>query len=461
MEKISEKIVFLGFDKQSFTNFTMEIYYSFSLLIVVATIFSFLNKQWLKLPSTIGIMVIAIFFSVLLVGFGDKILSEELLNSMRSLPKSVDFNEILMGALLNFLLFAGGIHIKISDLREHRGAIGIFATFSVVMTAFLVAFSLYFLTDWFGSQIPFINCLLFGALIAPTDPIAVLGVLKEANVSKSLQTKVAGESLFNDGTAIVLFAVVLQIATGERHEVTFGNITWFFVQEFFGGLIVGLVLGIMTEKLIKKTKDYKIAVMATLSIVMGGYMLCHELHVSAPLAMVAAGLYVGNMKFSKTEVAEELKDYLHKFWEVTDEIFNAILFLFIGLQVIVISDLQQYWKAGAVAIIVVLISRFLSILLPAKLIRFKKKIDNHTIKVLTWGGIRGGVSIALALSIPDGVEHKEAIVAITYFVVVFSIIVQGLTIGTVADKNAKIKISRPTNVIANNQKEISETNQEF
>ena len=456
MEKISEKIVFLDFDKQSFTNFTMEIYYSFSLLIVVATLFSFLNKQWLKLPSTIGIMVIAIFFSVLLVSFGDRILSEELLNSMRDLPKSVDFNEILMGALLNFLLFAGGIHIKMSDLREHRGAIGIFATFSVVITAFLVAFSLYFLTEWFGSQIPFINCLLFGALIAPTDPIAVLGVLKEANVSKSLQTKVAGESLFNDGTAIVLFAVVLQIATGERSEVTFGNITWFFMQEFFGGLIVGLVLGIITEKLIKKTKDYKIAVMATLSIVMGGYMLCHELHVSAPLAMVAAGLYIGNMRFSKTEVAEELKDYLHKFWEVTDEIFNAVLFLFIGLQVIVISDLQQYWKAGAVAIIVVLISRFLS-----KLIRFKKKIDNHTIKVLTWGGIRGGVSIALALSIPDSVEHKEAIVAITYFVVVFSIIVQGLTIGTVADKNTKIKIPRPTNVIANNQKEISETNQEF
>lgn len=414
----------------------MELYYSFSLLIVVATLFAYINHQWLKLPSTIGIMIIAIFFSIFLVTFGEQILSDKILDILRSLPKSVDFNEILMGVLLNFLLFAGGVHINVADLKEYKRSIGIFATLSVVITAFLVATGLYYLTHFVGGDLSFVHCLLFGALIAPTDPIAVLGVLKEAKVEKALQIRVAGESLFNDGTAIVLFIVVLQIATGSSDELSVLGISWFFIREFFGGLIVGFVLGILAKKLICKTYDYKIAVMGTLSVVMGGYILSKSLHVSAPLAMVAAGLYIGNLNFSKAENKEQLKDYLHKFWEIIDEIFNAILFLFIGLQIIVINDLQQYWRAGAIAIALVLFSRFMSILLPSKLTRLRKKIDNHTIKVLTWGGIRGGVSIALALSIPNEVSSKEAIVAITYIVVVFSIVVQGLTIGSVANKGA-------------------------
>lgn len=243
----------------------------------------------------------------------------------------------------------------------------------------------------------------------------------------------------------------MQIATGSDSDISFFNITWFFIQEFFGGILVGLLLGILAKKVIKITSDYKIAVMSTLSIVMGGYVLCRGLHVSAPLAMVSAGLFIGNLKFSKAKNSEELTDYLHKFWEVIDEIFNAILFLFIGLEVIIITDLQQYWKAGFVAIIVVLLARFLSIYIPSKAIRYKNPIDNHTIKVLTWGGIRGGVSIALALSIPATIASKEAIVAITYFVVVFSIVVQGLTIGSVANKK-KLKIPRPIRV--NHQDEV-------
>lgn len=420
----------------------MELYYSFSLLIVVATIFAYVNHQWLKLPSTIGIMVVAIFFSIFLVTFGEQFLSPTILNFLKSLPKSVDFKEVLMGVLLNFLLFAGGIHINVADLKEYRRSIGVFATLSVLITAFLVAIALYNLTDLVGGNISFLHCLLFGALIAPTDPIAVLGVLKEAKVDKSLQIRVAGESLFNDGTAIVLFVVVLQMATGSSEEVSFLGITWFFIREFFGGLLVGVALGMLAKKLICKTYDYKIAVMGTLSVVMGGYVLSKTLHVSAPLAMVAAGLYIGNLKFPKAENKEQLKDYLGKFWEIIDEILNAVLFLFIGLQIIVINDIQQYWRAGLLAIVVVLFSRFISILLPSKLTRLSKKIDNHTIKVLTWGGIRGGVSIALALSIPEEVNSKEAIVAITYIVVIFSIIVQGLTIGSVADKNKSLKQTR-------------------
>lgn len=415
----------------------MDIYYSFSLLIVVATLFAFINKKWLKLPSTIGIMVVAILFSIIIVGFGDKLFSKNLLDFLKSLPEQVDFAEVLMGGILNFLLFAGGIHIKLSDLKEDRGAISIFATLSVVMTALFIGVSLTYITEWMHMPIPFVYCLLFGSLIAPTDPIAVLGVLKEANVSKSLQTKFAGEALFNDGTAIVLFVIVLQVATGENANLSFASVTLFFMKEFFGGLLLGIGLGYLAAKIIKITQDYKIAVMSTLSIVMGGYLLCKQLHVSAPLAMVAAGLFIGNMKFDESENEAELKDYLHKFWEVIDEILNAILFMFIGLQVIIFTNLSQYWVFGAISIGVVLTSRYLSILLPAKMIRFKKKMDNHTIKVLTWGGLRGGVSIALALSIPHTIPHKEGIVSITYFVVIFSIIVQGLTIGKVADPNRK------------------------
>lgn len=421
----------------------MEIYYSFSLLIVVATLFSYLNNRWLKLPSTIGIMVIAIFFSVLIVSFGESILSNKFLTMLKEIATEVDFKEVLMGAMLNFLLFASGIHIKLADLKDHRRAISFFATISVVMTAFFSALAIYYVSGWINLQIPFIECLIFGALIAPTDPIAALSVLKEANVSKSLRANVAGESLFNDGTSIVLFMMVVQIALGKDGDITVLGTIWLFIHEFFGGLIVGFLLGLAAKKLILKTNDYKIAVMSTLSIVMGGYILSKSLHVSAPLAMVSAGLFIGNMRFTQKEKSKELRDYLGKFWEITDDILNAILFLFIGLQVIVIPDLKNYWQMGLVAVIVVLVARFLSIFIPAKTIKFRKKIDNHMIKVLTWGGIRGGVSIALALSIPNEIEFKDAIVAITYFVVVFSIIVQGLTIGAVADDNTRIKIKIP------------------
>lgn len=421
----------------------MEIYYSFSILIVVATLFSYLNNRWLKLPSTIGIMVIAIFFSVIIVTLGENILSHKILTLFKELATEVDFKEVLMGAMLNFLLFASGIHIKISDLRDHRRAISFFATFSVVMTAFFTATAIYYITAWMEMPIPYIECLVFGALIAPTDPIAALSAMKNANVSRSLQANVAGESLFNDGTSIVLFMVVVQIAIGKDVDITVLGTTWLFIQEFFGGLLVGFLLGIMAKKIILRTNDYKITVMATLSIVMGGYILCRSLHVSAPLAMVSAGLFIGNVRFPKSQESKELRDYLGKFWEITDDILNAILFLFIGLQVIVINDLQRYWQMGLVAIVVVLISRFLSIFIPAKTIKFKNKIDNHMIKVLTWGGIRGGVSIALALSIPNEIQFKDALVATTYFVVVFSIIVQGLSIGMVADGQHKVKLKIP------------------
>lgn len=415
----------------------MEIYYSFSILIVIATIFSYINKVYLKLPATIGVMIIAMIFSVFMVMFGTIVFSPKIVNGLRSLVENLDFTQILMGAMLNFLLFAGGIHINISDLREQKAPIAIFSTVSVIISSLLVGCLIFYILPLINIQMPFIYCLLFGTLIAPTDPIAVLGVLKEAKVSKELETKVAGESLFNDGIAVVMFAIVLQMTTSTQTNLTLMSVSWLLVKEAGGGILLGLGLGMLGAKYMRKADDYKIAVMVTLSVVMGGYLIAHSLHFSGPLTMVCAGLLIGNIKQHGTE-KPIVQDYLHKFWELLDEILNAILFLFIGFELLIIPNLDKYFVAGGIAILIVLFARYVSIFVPSKIVPFKKKFTNHTIKVLTWGGIRGGVSIALALSIPEN-QYKYKIVAITYIVVVFSIIVQGLTIGKLAKKGAKFE----------------------
>ncbi len=408
----------------------MELYYSFSILIVLASFFAYLNLRFLKLPSAIGIMVIAMFSSVLLVTFG-KFFPETLTEFSRLLT-GVDFTEVLMGAMLNFLLFAGAVHINIGDLREQKLPVMLFSTVSVIISTFAVGLILYYVLPLLGFEIPLLYCLLFGALISPTDPVAVLSILKEAKVPKSLETKVAGESLFNDGVAVVVFAVILKLASGDSFDITFGNISWLLLKEAGGGFLLGALLGFTASKAIKSVNDYIVSVLITLSVVMGGYLIAHAMHISGPLTMVAAGIIIGNYG-KRTAMSDETKDYLNKFWELIDEIMNAVLFLFIGFELLLIPNILDYWLVGVVSIVVVLASRFLSIWIPTFLIRFRQKFSRGTIKVLVWGGLRGGVSIALALSSGDS-EYRSLLIAITYFVVVFSIVVQGLTVGKVAGK---------------------------
>ena len=408
----------------------MELYYSFSVLIVLASFFAYLNLRYLKLPSTIGIMIIAMITSILLVITGN--IFPKTFNHFSTLLQDVDFTEVLMGAMLNFLLFAGAIHINLKDLTEQRGPIIIFSTVSVIISTFAVGGMLYFIAPLVHLQIPFIFCLLFGSLISPTDPIAVLGVLKEAKVRKSLETKVAGESLFNDGVAVVVFAVILQLAQGSEINTSFFNISWLLIKEALGGFLLGTLLGIGASNAMRKIDDYKVSVLITLSVVMGGYLIAHSMHISGPLTMVAAGIVIGNYG-KNTAMSATTKDYLNKFWELIDEILNAILFLFIGFELLIIQNLTSYTIIGLICIVIVLISRFISIYIPVLLIPFKNKFSNGTIKVLVWGGLRGGVSIALVLSMDEG-PYKAILVAVTYFVVVFSIIVQGLTVGKVAAK---------------------------
>ena len=408
----------------------MELYYSFSVLIVLASVFAYINHRVLKLPSTIGIMVIAIIVSVTLVVSGDLFLPKTTTN-LTELIHSFNFTEVLMGAMLNFLLFAGGIHINIKDLREQFGPVLMFSTVGVIISTFAVAIGVYYLLPYVGISMPFIYCLVFGALISPTDPVAVLSVLKQAKVSNALKTKIAGESLFNDGMAVVVFTVVLQLAIGKEIALNVESIGLLLLKEAGGGWLLGVLLGYSASRAMRVVDDYIISVLITLSVVMGGYLIAHELHISAPLAMVAAGLFMGN--FSESfKMKSETQDYLIKFWELIDEIMNAVLFLFIGFELLLIKDLNDYLLASGICIMIVLAARWIAIFVPTKFMSLRYRFSPQTVKVLVWGGIRGGVSIALALSIPQN-EYNKIIISITYCVVVFSIVVQGLTIRKVAN----------------------------
>jgi len=415
----------------------MELYYTFSILIVLASFFAYLNLRFLKLPGTIGIMIIAMLVSV-----GIRLLGASYFPATTKhffeLIKEFDFNEILMGAMLNFLLFAGALHVNMSDLKEQKVPIMIYSTVSVVLSALIISMLLFYIAPVLGIKIPYIFCLVFGTLISPTDPIVVLGVLKQAKVPKRIETKIVGESLFNDGVAVVMFAVVLKMATDPTFDMTFGSIAWLFAKEGIGGLLLGAVLGYTASRVMKKIDDYKVSVLITLSIVMGGFLIAQSLHVSSPLAMVVAGLIIGNYG-KKVAMSEVTKDYLGKFWELIDEILNAILFLFIGFELLLLPDLNKQLLTGFVAIFIVLFARIASIVLPWKffdIFKFfgiKSAYNKGSLMVLVWGGIRGGVSIALVLSMPEG-EYKNLLLEVTYIVVLFSIVVQGLTVGKLAKR---------------------------
>lgn len=424
----------MAFLQKSDEELSMDLYYSLSTMIVIASLFAYINLRFLKLPSTIGIMFIALVVSIIARVFGDQ-LFPKMTENLNNLISGIDFTEILMGGMLNFLLFAGAIHVRFADLKEQRVPVLIFSTISVIISTFIIGFLLYWISPLLHLEIPLLYCLLFGALISPTDPIAVLGILKKADVRKSLETKITGESLFNDGVAVVLFVVILQLTQTPNIDINIGQISFLLAKEVFGGLALGMVLGYSASKAMKAIDDYIVSVLITLSVVMGGYMIAHATHISSPLAMVAAGLFIGNFG-ERTAMSPLTKEYLSKFWELLDEILNAILFLFIGLELLIIKDLNDYWVVSLFAIGIVLLARFVSIWVPSLVVPFKPKLSRGTLIMLVWGGLRGGVSIALAISVTNPV-YKELILEMTYFVVVFSIFVQGLTIGKVSKRVLK------------------------
>ncbi|MHC4321315.1 MAG: cation:proton antiporter [Planctomycetota bacterium] len=405
-----------------------------ALLLSLAAIFSYINFRFIKLPTTIGVMLIAMLLSVSLVIL-DHFGFEGIQNRATAVLECIDFNKALMHGMLSFLLFSGALHVNLEDLARHKWIISILATFGVVTSTFIVGGSAWIVFSLIGIKLPFIYCLLFGSLIAPTDPIAVIGILKKAGVPKSLETKITGESLFNDGVAVVVFLVIMGIVAG-GHDVTANHIILLFTEEAIGGMVFGFAIGWLAYLMLKSVDNYQVEVLLTLALVMGGYALAHTIHVSGPIAMVVAGIFIGN-RGRLFAMSEKTREHLDSFWELMDEILNAVLFLLIGLEVLVLAIKGSYLIAGLAMIPVVLLARFISVGLPVTFMRRIRDFSPDAVKIMTWGGLRGGISVALALSIPSGPE-REVLLTVTYIIVVFSILVQGLTIERlVASKEVK------------------------
>ncbi len=407
----------------------MELLHLFSGLIVIAAVFAYINFRYLKLPNAIGLMLVSLCFSLLVLAtsYFFPAVKVEVTEKLAD----INFSELLLEGMLSFMLFAGAIHIKYADLKTEKLSIMLLSTISVVISTFVVGFSAYYLLNFFGLEVSLINSLLFGALISPTDPIAVLSILKSAGVPKSLETKIAGESLFNDGVAVVIFIILLNLAKPGA-EISVQSISLLFAQEAIGGLILGGIIGWIGYRLIASIDHYQVEVLITLAVVMGGYSLAQLIHVSGPLAMVVAGLITGNhgKDFGMSATTAE---YVDKFWELIDEILNALLFVLIGLELVVMESNGTILTVALIMIVIVLLTRFISVLIPSFFIRLKGEMNNKTLLLLTWGGLRGGISIALALSLPNEM-NKEVWVTTTYAIVCFSILVQGMTIGKLAKR---------------------------
>lgn len=411
----------------------IDFYNILSLLIVFTAVFSYINHRFLKLPSTIGIMIISLLTSLGMVIIGS--FYPSLLKHGANVVRSIDFETVLMRIMLSFLLFAGAMHVNIKKLKKEIISIISFSTIGVLISTACIGTMMYFLFVIFSAKIPFVYCLLFGALISPTDPIAVLGILRKANIPSSLEIKITGESLFNDGVGIVVFISLFEIARLGSDNISVLQVTRLFFQEAGGGILWGIILGYGGFYLLRSIDHYQVEVLITLAMVMGGYLLASMIHVSGPLAMVVAGIIVGNKGMEKA-MSETTRDYLKKFWELIDEILNAILFILIGFEILVVSMKGNFLWISLIAIPVILIARWLAVSIPIFLLSFKRAFEKNSIAILTWGGLRGGISVALALSLP-GHMHRQEFLAITYTVVIFSIIVQGLTIGKMARKLAK------------------------
>ena len=400
-----------------------------ALLVVLAAALGFCNYHFLKLPHTIGLTVMGAVVSLGVLAFDAVFPAMGLGGSVHSFIANIDFHAALMDSMLSFLLFAGALHVDLQQLLSRRWAVLAMATIGVLVSTAVVGFGFYALTTALGVSLPLIWCLVFGALISPTDPVAVLGILKTANVPPSLEGKVAGESLFNDGVGVVVFSILLAIATGsEAFSVT--HAVELFVIEALGGALFGLIIGWIAFQAMRTIDEHNLELLITLALVMGGYAAAHQLHVSGPLAMAIAGLLIGNHGTAYA-MSDDTAERLHTFWSLLDEVLNSILFLLIGIEVLVVSPRPEVIALGLIAIFLVLVARATAVGVPFIILGRIRPFTRGAYPVLVWGGLRGGISIALALSLPEGAV-KDVVVAVTYVVVVFSVVVQGTTVGATA-----------------------------
>jgi Na+:H+ antiporter len=398
-----------------------------AVLISVTALFAWLNHRFLRLPSTIGVMGIALVFSLVLLVLG--LLGYGSLRAQaEALVAQVDFSTVLMQGMLSVLLFAGSLHVDLDELRSRRLPIAVLATVGVLLSTAVVGLATWGILAFVGLPLRLVDCLVFGALVSPTDPIAVMGVLKSARAPRGLEIKIAGESLFNDGVGVVVFSVLLGLAVGTR-ALSPGGVALLFLEEAVGGIVFGVAIGYLTFLLLRSVDHYQVEVLLTLGLVFGGNALAGRLHVSGPLAMVAAGLLIGNHG-RLFAMSETTRLHLDSFWELLDEILNAVLFVLIGLELLVLDFLPGTLVASALVLPALLLARFASVGVPIAVLRRVTTITPHAVKVLTWAGLRGGISVALALSLPAS-PARQVFLPMTYVVVLFSILVQGLTLGPV------------------------------
>jgi CPA1 family monovalent cation:H+ antiporter len=407
-----------------------------AVIVTLAALFGYINHRWLGLPHAIGIVVIALLASLGAIALDAIWPALALQESVRAVLANLDFHDVLMNGMLSFLLFAGALHVNLGDLLSRKWAIGSMATIGVLMSTFLIGFAVYGISSLLGIGIPLTYCLVFGALISPTDPVAVLGILKTVKVPESLEAKIAGESLFNDGVGLVVFIIMVAIATGGGggHGEAIGvlEVIRLFAQEALGGAALGLTTGYIAYRAMKSIDEHNLEVLITLALVMLTYGIASALHLSGPIAVVIAGLLIGN-KGTRLAMSETTRDHVHKFWSLLDEIMNSALFLLIGFEVFALSISGNVVALMIIIIPVALAARFISVGTPLMLLSLRKDFTKGAIPVLTWGGLRGGISVALALSLPES-DFKSTILAATYAVVIFSIVVQGLTVKAVVRK---------------------------
>ncbi len=399
-----------------------------AICIVATALLAYANHRWVRLPTTIGVMAIALLLSLAIIGLDQLGLDAGVRDYETEFLRSIDFSDVLMQGMLSFLLFAGALHIDLHALARFRWQVAALAVGGTLLSTLAVGAGMWWLLPWLNAPLPLSYCLLFGALISPTDPIAVMGILKSAKAPPDLELVIAGESLFNDGVGVVLFSLVLGVLLSGGTPSVAGAAS-LLLREAGGGLLLGAVLGYLAYRLLKSIDEYRTEVLLTLATVIGGYSLASHLHVSGPLAMVVAGLIIGNGGRAYA-MSDTTRRYVDMFWELIDEILNAVLFVLLGMEVLVIAFSWQRLAAGAAAIAVTLAARALTVGLPVRAAGLRFGLPRGSSRVLVWGGLRGGISVALALSLPHG-HARELVLALTYCVVVFSILVQGMTVGAV------------------------------
>lgn len=405
-------------------------YHLLVLLIVLSAAFSYINHRFIKMPFVIGLFFLSSILSLVILS--TKWWDIKHYTEIKDVIEHIDISGVILDVMLGFLLFAGSLHTSWANIKSQLKPISIFAIGGVISSTIIIAGLMYGLCSLLNVPVDMLHCLIFGALISPTDPIAVLGILTKAGVSKKIESTIVGESLFNDGVGVVIFIALLETLKLGNSEIDFGHFGILFIQEAFGGMFFGLLLGFILHRLLKSIDNYETEVLLTLAFVMGGYLFSSYIHISGALAMVIMGLLVGNYN-KKIAMSDRTQEYVTKFWELVDVILNAILFISIAFVLVVIDFESVYLLVGLLAIFIVLITRIIIVYFPKLLLPKLVKFNNSEAKIVVWGGLRGGLSIALVLSLPDS-EDKLILMIATYTCVVFSILVQGLSIERLVKK---------------------------